>query len=83
MNKFCIEVSNEELLIDVDYESAETMVLGILQAINSNPELKDILVAVIELEEELDKNNFIVEDIKFATDNSRNYTAMFIVRRGE
>lgn len=36
-----------------------------------------------ELEEELDKNNFIVEDIKFATDNSRNYTAMFIVRRGE
>ena len=54
MNKFCIEVSNEELLIDVDYESAETMVLGILQAIKINPELKDILVAVLELEEELE-----------------------------
>ena len=57
MNKFCIEVSNEELLIDVDYESAETMVLGILQAIKINPELKDILVAVIELEEELEEYN--------------------------
>ena len=55
MNKFCIEVSNEELLINVDYESAETMVLGILQAIKLNPELKDILVAVIELEEELEE----------------------------
>ena len=55
MNKFCIEVSNEELLIDVDYESAETMVLGILQAIKINPELKDILVAVLELEEELEE----------------------------
>lgn len=55
MNKFCIEVSNEELLIDVDYESAETMVLGILQAIKINPELKDILVAVTELEEELEE----------------------------
>ena len=55
MNKFCIEVSNEELLIDVDYENAETMVLGILQAIKLNPELKDILVAVIELEEELEE----------------------------
>ena len=55
MNKFCIEVSNEELLIDVDYENAETMVLGILQAIKINPELKDILVAVIELEEELEE----------------------------
>ena len=57
MNKFCIEVSNEELLIDVDYESSETMVLGILQAIKINPELKDILVAVIELEEELEEYN--------------------------
>ena len=55
MNKFCIEVSNEELLIDVDYEDAEVMVLGMLQAIKSNPELKDILVAVIELEEELEE----------------------------
>ena len=55
MNKFCIEVSNEELLIDVDYENAETMVLGMLQAIKLNPELKDILVAVIELEEELEE----------------------------
>ena len=55
MNKFCIEVSNEELLIDVDYENAEVMVLGILQAIKLNPELKDILVAVIELEEELEE----------------------------
>lgn len=55
MNKFCIEVSNEELLIDVDYENAEIMVLGILQAIKINPELKDILVAVIELEEELEE----------------------------
>lgn len=55
MNKFCIEVSNEELLIDVDYENAEVMVLGMLQAIKSNPELKDILVAVIELEEELEE----------------------------
>ena len=55
MNKFCIEVSNEELLIDVDYENAETMVLGILQAIKINPELKDILVAVLELEEELEE----------------------------
>jgi hypothetical protein len=55
MNKFCIEVSNDELLIDVDYENAEIMVLGILQAIKINPELKDILVAVIELEEELEE----------------------------
>lgn len=55
MNKFCIEVSNEELLIDVDYDSAETMVLGMLQAVKINPELKDILVAVIELEEELEE----------------------------
>ena len=55
MNKFCIEVSNDDLLIDVDYENAETMVLGILQAIKLNPELKDILVAVIELEEELEE----------------------------
>ena len=55
MNKFCIEVSNEELLIDVDYEDAEVMVLGMLQAIKTNPELKDILVAVIELEEELEE----------------------------
>ena len=55
MNKFCIEVSNEELLIDVDYENAEVMVLGMLQAIKANPELKDILVAVIELEEELEE----------------------------
>ena len=55
MNKFCIEVSNEDLLIDVDYEDAEVMVLGMLQAIKSNPELKDILVAVIELEEELEE----------------------------
>ena len=55
MNKFCIEVSNDDLLIDVDYEDAEVMVLGILQAIKSNPELKDILVAVIELEEELEE----------------------------
>ena len=55
MNKFCIEVSNEELLIDVDYENAEVMVLGMLQAIKLNPELKDILVAVIELEEELEE----------------------------
>ena len=55
MNKFCIEVSNDELLIDVDYENAETMVLGFLQAIKTNPELKDILVAVIELEEELEE----------------------------
>ena len=53
MNKFCIEVSDDELLIDVDYEDAEVMVLGMLQAIKLNPELKDILVAVIELEEEL------------------------------
>ena len=55
MNKFCIEVSNDELLIDVDYESAETMVLGMIQAVKINPELKDILVAVIELEEELEE----------------------------
>ena len=55
MNKFCIEVSNEELLIDVDYENAEVMVLGMLQAIKANPELKDILVAVIELEEGLEE----------------------------
>lgn len=55
MNKFCIEVSNDDLLIDVDYENAETMVLGMLQAIKLNPELKDILVAVIELEEELEE----------------------------
>lgn len=55
MNKFCIEVSNEELLIDVDYEDAEVMVLGMLQAVKLNPELKDILVAVIELEEELEE----------------------------
>lgn len=55
MNKFCIEVSNDDLLIDVDYENAEVMVLGILQAIKLNPELKDILVAVIELEEELEE----------------------------
>lgn len=55
MNKFCIEVSDDELLIDVDYEDAEVMVLGMLQAIKSNPELKDILVAVIELEEELEE----------------------------
>lgn len=55
MNKFCIEVSNEELLVDVDYEDAEVMVLGMLQAIKLNPELKDILVAVIELEEELEE----------------------------
>jgi hypothetical protein len=55
MNKFCIEVSNDELLIDVDYENAEIMVLGFLQAIKTNPELKDILVAVIELEEELEE----------------------------
>ena len=55
MNKFCIEVSDDDLLIDVDYENAETMVLGLLQAIKLNPELKDILVAVIELEEELEE----------------------------
>lgn len=55
MNKFCIEVSNDDLLIDVDYENAETMVLGMLQAIKLNPELRDILVAVIELEEELEE----------------------------
>lgn len=55
MNKFCIEVSNDELLIDVDYESAEAMVLGMIQAVKINPELKDILVAVIELEEELEE----------------------------
>ena len=55
MNKFCIEVSDDDLLIDVDYENAEVMVLGILQAIKLNPELKDILVAVIELEEELEE----------------------------
>lgn len=55
MNKFCIEVSNDDLLIDVDYENAEVMVLVMLQAIKLNPELKDILVAVIELEEELEE----------------------------
>ena len=55
MNKFCIEVSNGELLIDVGYENSETMVLGMLQAVKTNPALKDILVAVIELEEELEE----------------------------
>ena len=34
MNKFCIEVSNEELLIDVDYENAEVMVLGIYKQLS-------------------------------------------------